>query len=220
MATSVNISPLSGSAPGANPIVNEVGDLWSITLVGSLPGNVATSTTFYYRQASSFSATEDPAADLNAAFMETPGVAWELLRLLLSDSFQVDCTIVRNLSQDKAFTNTFAITGGEGVVLTGEVVSSNTVVRLRYMDEAGNSKARKVIYLPGVDQSFISDSKIVSVQLPVANAFIDSLYTLTGAIGLWSWQYTQDPTDPDTPAANGHIACFIGRLKSRSPALC
>lgn len=220
MATAINISPRAGAAAGINPVPNEVGDLWSIALIGSLPGNVATSSTWYYRQVSNFSDQDDPAQDLNDAFITGVGAPWELLKILLSNEFQLQCTVVRNLSQDQSFTNTFQVdAGGEGNVV-GEIHSTNTVVKLRIQADGQNVKERKVIYLPGFPQSNIVDSKVAQAQLAVADAAINAMYTINGPVGTWSWQYTSDPEANDTPAENAHLSCFIGRLKGRTPSLC
>lgn len=220
MATSTNVTPVAGAVPGSNAVVNEVGDLWELTLVGQMSGNVATASTWNYRQATSFSADQNPAQDLVNAFVEGVGTPLPVITSLQSDTFAFVCALARNLSQPKSFTNTFTIQDGAGGIVGGEINSSNTVQRIIIMDAAGQTRARKSIYLPGIDQQWISDSKLSAAGRGLLVAAIDAMYTLTGAIGLWSWQYTSDPEDPDRPAANAFPACFISRLKSRTPALC
>ena len=220
MATSTNITPAAGSVSGANPVVNEVGDLWELTMIGQMPGNVATATTWNYRQASTFAANENPAQDLVDAFILSAGNPLFPLLAVCSDSFSYVCALARNISQPKSFTNTFTIDAAVGGVLTGEINSSQTVQRILFMDEAGNTRARKSIFIAGVDQSFIADSKMTAAGEAIFESAIDAMYSLQGAIGIWSWQYTNDPEDADRPAANAHPACFISRLKSRTPALC
>ena len=87
------------------------------------------------------------------------------------------------------------------------------------MPERGSREARKVIYIPGVAQVNIADSKPAQASLPLWTAGINAMATVQN-VGTWSWQYTDNPADPDRPAANAHVGCFLRRLKSRTPALC
>lgn len=220
MAVATNVTPAAGAVGGSNAVVNDVGDLWELTMVGQMSGNVATASTWNYRQATNFTPAQNPAQDLVNAFVNQPGNPLFLVQVLLSDTFSFVCALARNLSQPKSFTNTFTITQGDGGVNGGEINSSNTVQRIIIMDEAGDTRARKSIYIPGIDQSFIVDSKLTQAGRGFLESAIDAMYTINGPIGTWSWQYTNDPDDGDRPAANAHGACFISRLKSRTPALC
>lgn len=220
MATFSNVTPAERSASGSQSVINNPDDLWLVQIKGTLPDSVSTSTGFVFRQVSSFSEAENPAADLMSAFFTEVNNPWDKLILVLSDKFTAACVTISNLSVPKSFTNTFTIQAGSGGVLLSEVNSSQSIHRIRYMDVDGNLKARRSIYIPGIANSFISDSKITGAGVTLLTDFINSLYTINGPIGEWQWSYTSDPEKPQSDAANGHPAIFTGRLKSRRPSLC
>lgn len=220
MTTLENQSAVHKPVDGEALFASDTGDLWSIDMRGEMPGNVATTTRFVFRQGEDFGQDQNPAEDLLNAFFVAADSPFSKLKAMLATSFTAVCAVVTNLDDAKAFVQVFNIVDGSGDIIDVGVLSTYAVVRLKYADELGRLQARKSIYVPGIAKSQIADSRLTTTGEFRFKVFVDSLRLLNGAVSPWHWSYETDPTKPQADARNGHSACFVSSLRSRRPSVC
>lgn len=196
-----------------------VGDVWKLDLRGSFSDNVATSTTFLFRQNDSYDPNINVAQQLVDDFSADPGGPLQPLLFMCSSRVEYVCAIVTNLAIENSLAETFSLSGAEGQVPI-EIMATIATTNIKYQDDTGNAGRLKTMYIPAPIQTFIVNGVLTDGQIGAGFNFIDQLYNFGGVGGVnWSWVYGL--VDGNYERANGaFVDPFVGRLYSRNPSLC
>jgi hypothetical protein len=179
----------------------------------------------FYKQLDDVPAGEDPGSYLLRLLITEDGAPFHKYLEVCSSTSAIVCFVVNNISESVAFTFVYDVSNREGTA-AADLLSPQAVVPMRIQDADFRKRARKTMYLPGLDESNELDGHLVLAAQNIANTAFQAMTVLTDAVAggggtpFFQLMFGKDNEEVWHDADGVHAGCWITRQKGRNSALC